>query len=316
MEKVAEQFTLTTSIFIRKYLGTVFVKKKVMYKKLLVIAMAGILFLACSAKSDTAPTVPTTQADEKVKEYEGYKLVWNDEFNNTETLDLNKWHLQIKPITNGGWANGELQHYTDRKDNVYVSNGTLKIKAKRETYEYENSSRDFTSARLNSKFDFQYGRIDVYAKLPSQQGAWPAIWTLGSNINERGNFFGDTRGSVGWPACGEIDLMEKRGNQNDRVLGTFHWQTPADSKYASFTKDKIVDNLIGQFHLYSLIWNSGILKIYVDDMLVIEMRNATFKNPHYILLNVAVGGSLGGQVPSSFQEAIMEIDYVRVYQGI
>lgn len=283
-----------------------------MYKKeLLIITLLNIFLFSCS-KNDTS----TPPLIENIKEYEGYKLVWNDEFNNTEVLDSKKWHLQVKPIIGGGWANGELQHYTDRDVNVYVNNGTLKIKAKRESYEYEGSTKNFTSARLNSKFDFQYGRIDVYAKLPSQAGIWPAIWTLGSNINEKGNFFGDTRGSVGWPACGEIDLMEKRGWQNDRVLGTFHWKNPTDSKYASYTKDKTVDNLTEQFHLYSLIWNSGILKIYVDDMLVIEMKNVAFKNPHYILLNVAVGGSLGGEVPSSFQEDIMEVDYVRVYQGI
>lgn len=127
-------------------------------------------------------------------------LVWSDEFNYTGPVDPNKWHHQVIPIINGtDWANGEQQHYTDRISNSYVNNGSLKIKAIRENYTYNNTTKLYTSARLNSKFAFQYGRVDIRAKLPAEAGTWPAFWTLGANINEIGNYFGSTYGSVGWP---------------------------------------------------------------------------------------------------------------------
>ena len=118
-----------------------------------------------------------------------------------------KWHHQVIPIFEGGWANNEKQHYTNRIENSYVSNGTLKIVAKNEIYDYKGITKSYTSARLNSKFDFQYGRIDVRAKLPKSAGSWPAIWTMGTNVGEIGNYHGDQEGSVGWPKCGEIDII-------------------------------------------------------------------------------------------------------------
>ena len=142
---------------------------------------------------------------------EDLTLIWNDEFDYEGSPDTVKWHHQTIAPNNGSWWNGELQHYTDRSENSYVNNGTLKIKAKKEQYEVDNSSKSYTSARLNSKFSFRYGRIDVRAKLPKGAGTWPAIWTLGANINEIGNYFGDQFGNVGWPACGEIDIMEQNG---------------------------------------------------------------------------------------------------------
>ena len=106
-----------------------------------------------------------------------------------------KWHHQVIPIFEGGWANNEKQHYTNRIENSYVSNGTLKIVAKNEIYDYKGITKSYTSARLNSKFDFQYGRIDVRAKLPKSVGTWPAIWTLGTNVGEIGNYHGKVIGN-------------------------------------------------------------------------------------------------------------------------
>lgn len=260
---------------------------------------------------------------ETVTEYQGYDLVWNDEFNYDGAPLDSRWHLQYKPIQGWGWANGEQQHHTTRRDNSFVSDGTLKIVAKRESFTYNGTKKSYTSARLNSKFDMQYGRIDVRAKLPSKGGTWPAIWTLGTNVNELGNYHGDSDGDVGWPRCGEIDILEQRGNQKENVLGTFHWgATSPPYDYGSHGETKSISQLgissvTSHFHLYSLVWTASSLKIYVDNKFLASLSNngtVPFDNPHYLILNIAMGGDLGGTIPSSFDQDVMEIDYVRFYQ--
>ena len=259
---------------------------------------------------------------EDITDYSGLTLVWNDEFNYSGAPLDSKWHLQYIPIFGGGWANNEEQHYTDRRDNSYVSDGTLKIVAKRESYIYSGSRKNYTSARLNSKFDMQYGRIDVSAKLPESEGTWPAIWTLGTNINERGNFHGNTAGSVGWPACGEIDLMEQNGWDKTQVQGHFHWADTNSNEYQNYGLQKTIQqlgisSLTDNFHLYSLVWNRSSLKIYIDNKLLVSLSNTSnvpYDNPHYLLLNIAMGGVMGGNIPASFSQDTMEIDYVRFYQ--
>jgi beta-glucanase (GH16 family) len=253
--------------------------------------------------------------------YSGYQMVWNDEFNYEGAPSDEKWHLQYIPIIDGGWANNEEQHYTTRRDNSFVSDGTLKIVAKKELYAYEGVNRAYTSARLNSKFDIRYGRIDVRAKLPVSKGTWPAIWTLGTNIGEVGNYYGTSEGNVGWPECGEIDIMEQNGTNKQLLYGTFHWSDSAGQQDSfGLIKDISslnVSNLSTEFHLYSLIWTSASLKIYIDNFLVSSIENTAsvpFDNPHYLLLNLAMGGTLGGVVPGTFEEDKMEIDYVRFYQ--
>jgi beta-glucanase (GH16 family) len=267
----------------------------------------------------TTPSLIDTS--EEVTIHSGYELVWNDEFNYDGPPAEEKWHHQYIPIFGGGWANNEKQHYTPRLDNSYVSEGTLKIVAKRESYNFEGSVKSFTSARLNSKFDLQYGRIDVKAKLPSSQGTWPAIWTLGTNVGERGNFHGSRDGQVGWPDCGEIDIMEQ-GADKAKVLGTFHWADSNSGEYGSYGVGKTIgelniDDVTTNFHVYSLVWTQAAIKVYVDDTLLIQLSNNSnlpFDNPHYLILNVAMGGSIGGTIPNSFSEDVMEIDYVRFYQ--
>ena len=245
-------------------------------------------------------------------------LVWSDEFNYSGALDPNKWHHQVIPIINGtDWANGELQHYTSRISNSYVNNGSLKIKAIRENYTYNNSTKPYTSARLNSKFAFQYGRVDVRAKLPAEAGTWPAIWTLGANINETGNYFGNTYGSVGWPVCGEIDIMEQNGWNKTNLIGHLHYSNSNTNSYQNEGGTTYIADSSGEYHIYSLIWTENTIQILLDDVVFFERENSQeipYDNPHYLLLNIAMGGNLGGNVPSSFSEAIMEIDYVRVYE--
>ncbi|MGB1114711.1 MAG: glycoside hydrolase family 16 protein, partial [Flavobacteriaceae bacterium] len=253
--------------------------------------------------------------------YTGYQLVWNDEFNYEGPPADEKWHHQYIPIFGGGWANNEKQHYTARIDNSYVSEGTLKITAKKENYTYEGSLKNFTSARLNSKFSLLYGRIDVRAKLPASKGTWPAIWTLGTNSGERGNYFGTVDGNVGWPECGEIDIMEQNGENKQILYGTFHWADgggqPASYGLTKDVSSLDISDVTSEFHLYSLVWNTASIKLLVDNLLIAEIENTAsvpFDNPHYLILNIAMGGTLGGTIPGNFEQDSMEIDFVRFYQ--
>ena len=265
-----------------------------------------------------------------------YALVWSDEFENdgsvylsgqTNVVDPSKWHHQTYPVNGGqGWHNNEEQHYTDRLDNSYVSNGTLKIKAIKETYSdpQTGSLQNYTSARLNSKYAFTYGKVEVRAKLPSELGTWPAIWTLGQNISEQGAYW-QTQGygTTGWPACGEIDIMEQDSNKSI-TSGAFHFGP--DYTQHQYTTDHIsVTDTENTWHVYSMIWTDEGISLMVDG---VEFHNTSnvdyrgvgpvdmsfFQANHFILLNVAMGGNLGGSIASDFSSAIMEIDYVRVYQ--
>lgn len=247
---------------------------------------------------------------------DNYFLVWGDEFEYDGKLDESKWHHQIIPPNNGSWWNNEAQHYTNSTKNSIVSDGTLKIIAIKENYTVDNSTKNYTSARLNSKFGFKYGRVDVKAKLPATQGTWPAIWTLGTNINEIGNFFGDSEGSVGWPRCGEIDIMEQNGWNKNELYGYFHFANP-QGEYGNHGNITSISNASGEYHIYSMEWTDEIIKILIDDkefVSLINNGNVPYDNRHYLLLNIAIGGNLGGDIDPSFIQDRMEIDYVRVFQ--
>ncbi|MGV6830073.1 MAG: family 16 glycosylhydrolase [bacterium] len=245
------------------------------------------------------------------------ELVWSDEFDGTGNVDTNNWHHQIIPIINGvDWANNELQHYTDRPVNSYIEDGKLVIKALKETYTF-NSTKEYTSARLNSKFAFTHGRVDVRAKLPSVAGTWPAIWLLGKNISETGAYW-QTQGfgNTPWPLCGEIDIMEPN-IEKTLILATWHWDSNDGMGY-QINSDNIAvsaSETTGDFHVYSLEWSPTEMRIYYDNVLVNQMMTVTpFNNEFFILLNLAMGGNLGGTVDPAFTDDVFEIDYVRVYQ--
>lgn len=245
------------------------------------------------------------------------ELVWSDEFDYEGRPDDTKWYHQTYAPNGGSWFNGELQHYVDDAQTTYVDQGTLKIVARKRNYTTQGVRKDYTSARLNSKVQFQYGRIDVRAKLPAGGGTWPAIWTLGSNINEAGNYFGDQYGSVGWPACGEIDIMEQNGWDKTQTYGYFHWADTQTGNYHNNGTTTYIADSSSRFHLYSLIWDEQVMQIALDDEVFIEMPNDAnnpYDNPHYLLLNIAIGGNLGGDVPTNFGTQVMEVDYVRIYQ--
>ncbi|MGB0293413.1 MAG: glycoside hydrolase family 16 protein [Flavobacteriaceae bacterium] len=245
------------------------------------------------------------------------KLVWSDEFDYEGVPDEQKWKHQTIGPNQGQWFNGEQQHYTASEKNAYVSNGTLKIIALQEEITTNGVSKMYSSARLNSTFPFTYGKIEVKAKLPQGQGTWPAIWTLGTNINELGNPFGDEFGSVGWPNCGEIDIMEQNGWQKSKTIGHLHWGNTKTGKYENQGSTYELKTSSKNYHIYSAIWNKDSIHIQVNQQTFLSIKNSEelpYDNPHYLLLNLAVGGNLGGNLPDQWEPQVFEIDYVRIYQ--
>ena len=226
-------------------------------------------------------------------------LLWSDEFDLPGAPNSSHWGYDMGA---GGWGNNESQYYTNRLENAIVSNGTLKIIAKAENF----SGSNYTSARLLSrnKFSFKYGKIEVSARVPGGNGTWPAIWMLGDNFT-----------TVGWPVCGEIDIMEHKGSDPNRIHGSVHY--PGFSGGNAVTATTLVQNTASAFHLYSCEWSPQAIKFLVDGNLfhtVANSSNLPFNQPFFIILNQAMGGTFGGAIDPNFSSAIFEIDYVRVYQ--
>nr|WP_315157456.1 glycoside hydrolase family 16 protein [uncultured Flavobacterium sp.] len=226
------------------------------------------------------------------------KLIWADEFNTDGAPDPTKWNFQI---WNPGYVNNELQSYTNRPENIVVEGGVLKIKAIREKY----GNGDFTSGRIesNGKFDFTYGKIVVRAKVPTGVGTWPAVWMLGSNI-----------GTVGWPKCGEIDILESVGKNIDQNHSSLH--SEGRSGATPDTGIIKVPNSNTEFHIYKADWTATYIKFYVDDKLYYTFINSDkfpFNKNFYLIVNFAMGGVWGGPVDPNFTSSTFEVDYIRVY---
>ena len=241
-------------------------------------------------------TFTTTKPTQAATTVDYSKLVWSDEFNTDGAPDATKWTYDLGA---GGWGNNESQTYTNSTDNAIVSGGTLKIIAKK-------SGSGYTSARLKSegKYKFTYGKIEVKAKLPVGGGTWPAIWMLGSDY-----------ATNTWPACGEIDIMEHKGNEPNVIHGTLHY--PGNSAGNGNGNTKTITNASSEFHIYKAIWSPASVKLYVDDVLFHTVANDSslpFNKDFFMILNVAMGGTFGGTIDSAFSQATMEVDYVRVYQ--
>jgi beta-glucanase (GH16 family) len=229
-----------------------------------------------------------------------YRLVWADEFDSPGAPSASKWGYDIG-TGSGGWGNNELQYYTDRPVNVTVANGSLKINAIKENY----SGSAYTSARLltKDKFSFKYGKLEARAKLPTGIGTWPAIWMLGSNIS-----------AVSWPACGEIDIMEHRGSEPNKIYSTVHY--PGHSGAGGVGSSIMISNASDSFHIYSVIWDAAAIRFFVDDRSVFSFPNnntVPFNQDFFIILNLAIGGNFGGAVDPTLSAAGMEIDYIRVF---
>lgn len=251
-------------------------------------------------------------------------LVWSDEFDSTTpaAIDGSKWYHQTIGPNGGQWFNNELQHYTDRLDNSFVENGFLNIVAKRENYTHGGKTLQFTSARLNSKFAFTYGRVDVRAKLPSGNGTWPAIWTLGKNVSEVGAYW-QTQGfgNTGWPWCGEIDIMEHGLGAVNHTSSALHTGCDGCSGDTKNKASQLISDVSANFHVYSVNWSPNQITFLVDDVAYYTYNPAIrdigtwpFDLEQFLLLNVAMGG-FSGTPDSGFTSSSMVIDYVRVYQN-
>lgn len=226
-------------------------------------------------------------------------LVWDEEFDVDGPPNPEIWNFEIG---NGdsGWGNQELQYYTDQ--NAIVSDGTLKINLIAEP----TNGFNYSSSRLNTldNFDFQYGRIEIKAKLPTGAGTWPALWMMGTNFP-----------TIGWPFCGEIDIMEHRGNQQDVIHGSLHFPENSGGNAISRTTD--VSGVSEEFNLYTVEWTEDQILFAVNNQVYHVFENNSmlpFNDSFYIILNVAMGGTFGGDVDPDFDRSSMEVDYIRIYQ--
>ena len=242
-------------------------------------------------------------------------LVWSDEFNGSGAINTANWFPQTLLPDGNNWYNGELQHYTNRPTNIFESNGALNLVAKKETFTDQGRTKQYTSARLNSKFAFKYGRVEVRAKLPSGAGTWPAIWMLGKNIIEPGGYWTATHGTLSWPACGEIDIMEHWGTNQNYVQSAMH--TPSSYGGTVNLGGQTIATASSEFHIYTLVWTAEKMVFSVDNVAHYtynpSVKNAStwpFDAEQYILLNFAIQSN----IISNFTEDAMEVDYVRVYQ--
>lgn len=236
-------------------------------------------------------------------------LLWSEEFNYIGLPDSTKWSYDVG---GHGWGNNEWQYYTKSDTaNAKVKNGVLQITARKEPKE----NKEYTSARLvtKNKVDFKYGRIDIRARLPKGRGTWPAIWMLGKSHPQ-----------TGWPLCGEIDIMEYVGFEPDSVFGTIHTQAYNHMQNTQKGKKTFIEKPYDNFHIYTLNWTPEKLEFMVDGKIYNKILNEhktkaewPFDDPFYLILNIAIGGNLGGKhgVDEMIFPATMEIDYIRLFKN-
>jgi beta-glucanase (GH16 family) len=271
----------------------------------LIVMLAAIVF-------GSVPTAtPKTFPDPRLT----WRLVWSDEFSgpNGSGVDSTKWSFDVG---GSGWGNNELETYTSRNVNAHLDDGSLVIKALKETFTGPDKiARNYTSARLLTKNSFSqvYGRFEARIKIPYGQGIWPAFWMLGNNIN-----------AAHWPNCGEIDIMENIGREPSTVHGTLH-----GPGYSGGSGIGAADMLTGgkkfsdDFHTFAIEWEPNVIRFYVDGILYQTRTPAdlpagaswVFDHPFFIILNVAVGGGWPGNpdVTTPFPQQML-VDYIRVYK--
>jgi beta-glucanase (GH16 family) len=273
-------------------------------------ATLGVAFLVLCVEARAQKVSPSGAKDRE------WKLTWSDEFSGSSdsAVDPSKWIVE----TGGdGWGNHELESYTNRPQNIFLKDGNLVIQALQESYKGPDGvSRNYTSARLKTagKFSQAYGRFEARIKIPFGQGVWPAFWMLGDDIAK-----------VGWPACGEIDIMENIGKEPSTVHGTLHGPgySATDGITAAYTLPdgrRFADD----FHVFAVEWEANAIRFYVDDTLYANRTRSDlppgkkwmFDHPFFLLLNVAVGGGWPGNPDATtvFPQTML-VDYVRVYQS-
>jgi beta-glucanase (GH16 family) len=244
-------------------------------------------------------------------------LVWADEFSVDGPLDTAKWWQQHQLPNGTSWYNGEIQHYTNRDTNAFVQGGSLHLAAYKETYTNQGQTKEYTSARLNSKFAFTYGRVEIRAQLPTGVGTWPALWMLGQNITEPGAYW-QTQGfgTQPWPQCGEIDIMEHWGHNQNYVSSAIH--TPSSFGGTQNVGGQYVSGASTGYHTYSMEWTPTSITFAVDSVThytyAPTVKNSStwpFDLPQFILMNIAIQPS----IDPNFTTSEMLVDYVRIYQS-
>lgn len=244
-------------------------------------------------------------------ENNGSHLVWSDEFEYAGSPDSTKWSYDLGAGNPEGWGNNELQYYTNDLKNVRVENGKLIIEAHKDSLQ----QKAYTSTRIVSckKGSWLYGRVEIKARLPHGKGTWPAIWMLSTDWR-----YG------GWPASGEIDIMEHVGYDQDVVHGTIHTEAYNHMKQTQKEGKVIVDQAQRTFHVYAIDWTENKIDFLIDDRLYHtvlrdpkdDFKGWPFDQPFHLIMNIAVGGNWGGKegVDETIWPQRMEVDYVRVYQ--
>jgi beta-glucanase (GH16 family) len=248
-----------------------------------------------------------------------WTLTWSDEFDgpNGSAPNAKKW---VAETGGKGWGNDELEYYTSGRENSRLENGNLVIEARSQRVTAPDANRDYTSARLKTKglFSQRYGRFEARIQLPTGRGVWPAFWMLGDDI-----------GTVGWPACGEIDIMENLGSEPTMVHGSMHGPGYSGAHPLTATYALPPDHtgkpsrFTDAFHIFAVEWEPERVRFYVDEHLYATQSKSdippgtrwVFDHPFFILLNVAVGGNWPGSPDAStvFPQRML-VDYVRVYQ--
>ncbi|MEA1784658.1 glycoside hydrolase family 16 protein [Arenibacter sp. GZD96] len=231
-------------------------------------------------------------------------ILWEENFEGAALNEL-YWNIALGNgcPENCGWGNNERQYYT--KDNYRIEDGLLFITAQKDGSTYTSSK-----ITTKDKFQFRYGKIEIRAKLPSGHGVWPAFWLLGANID-----------TVGWPLCGEIDIMEYVGKEPEMLMNAIH--TQASYGNTVNTKKTLISGIDEGFHIFSALWTPDRIDFFVDDVLRYSFSPPTkteqtwpFDKPFYVILNMAIGGNLGGpQVDDTIFPQDFVIDYVRIFKN-
>lgn len=279
---------------------------------IVLIFLSSSFFKSTSSDTKTLPKITRSIQDSKFN-----TLVWTDEFDGEGAINPEKWFRQTQLPPGGSWWGGLVQHYTNRNDNSYVKDGFLNLVAKKEEYQNQGEIKQYTSARLNSKFAFTYGKVEVRAKMPEGIGTWPAIWMLNTNINEDGAYWDNQGfGTMKWPYCGEIDILEHWGKNQDYVSSAVH----NGSSYGDKVKNlggQTIKNASTEFHIYTLEWTSEKM-IFSIDGIAHFTYNPSIKNKetwpydsdYYLILNIAVES----EIDQNFIESPMVVDYIRIFQ--
>jgi beta-glucanase (GH16 family) len=298
--------------------------------KTYIFLLPAVLILSCKQQhKENAKTINVLEANNTVKKqtldrFENkdslgqYCLVWSDEFYGSGIIDTTKWFHQTKLPPGGSWYGGLIQHYTDRTTNSYVNDGYLNLVAKKERLTDQGETKEYTSVRLNSKFAFTYGRVEVRAKLPKGTGTWPAIWMLSKNIDEDGAYWDNQGfGTTKWPHCGEIDILEHWGKNQDYVQSAVHNTSSYGYNVGNLGGQKLL-SASDQFHTYILNWSREKLVFSVDGVVHYtyepQIKNSEtwpYDTEQYILMNIAIEPD----IDPKFSESTMEIDFIRVFQS-